>query len=146
MTAKTRPDASLKRVWTIRVFVSNQEDAIAFFRDVLELPVLLYAPRFGWVELGHPDERAKIALVEPNPDADPILYEWQQNQIGQSTGITFETDDLEGLYHKLNERGIHFFMLPQEMPWGGLMAGFEDLDGNRYNIVEDPEHYTRDYG
>ena len=136
---------TLKRVWTIRVFVSNQEDAIAFFRDILELPVLLYAPRFGWVELGPDDESAKIALVEPNPDADPILYEWQLNQIGQNTGITFETNDIEGLYQKLNDRGVHFYLLPDKMPWGGLLAGFEDLDGNRYQIVEDPDHYTRDY-
>jgi uncharacterized glyoxalase superfamily protein PhnB len=49
------------------------------------------------------------------------------------------------LYKKLKEQGVRFFMPPEEMPWGGIMAGFEDPDGNRYNIVEDPEHYTRDY-
>jgi len=145
MTPNSAASTSLERIWTVRVFVSNQEDAIAFFQDILELPVLLYAPRFGWVELGPDDERAKIALVEPNPDADPILYEWQMNQIGTNTGITFETSDLEGLYRKLTERGVHFNLLPEKMPWGGMMAGFEDLDGNRYQIVEDPEHYTRDY-
>lgn len=145
MTPEKTPSAVLQRIWTVRVFVSNQDEAIAFFRDILELPVLLYAPRFGWVELGPDDERAKIALVEPNPDADPAIYEWQLNQIGQNTGITFETSDIEGLYHKLNDRGVHFNLLPNTMPWGGLMAGFEDPDGNRYQIVEDPDHYTRDY-
>ncbi len=135
----------IHRVWTVRVFVSNQEEAIAFFHDVLEIPVILDAPRFGWVELGPADERAKIALVEPSPDADPIMYEWQLNQIGRNTGITFETHDIDGFYKKMKERGVRFFMLPEEMPWGGMMAGFEDLDGNRYNIVEDSEHYTRDY-
>jgi uncharacterized glyoxalase superfamily protein PhnB len=145
MSPKTTSDASLERIWTIRVFVTNQENAIAFFRDILELPVQLYAPRFGWVELGPDDERAKIAFVEPNPDADPIIYEWQLNQIGKDTGVTFETSDLEGLYRKLIKRGVHFFMLPEKMPWGGMMAGFEDPDGNRYLIVDDPDHYTRDY-
>jgi uncharacterized glyoxalase superfamily protein PhnB len=145
MTTKKSSDPTLKRIWTVRVFVSNQEDAIAFFQDILELPVLLYAPRFGWVELGPDDERAKIAFVEPNPDADPIMYEWQLNQIGKDTGITFESDDLESLYRKLNHRGVHFYLLPDKMPWGGMMAGFEDPDGNRYLIVEDPDHYTRDY-
>ena len=145
MTTKKGTKDAIYRVWTVRVFVSNQESAIEFFQDILEFPVILDAPRFGWVELGPPDERAKIALVEPNPDADPIRYEWQLNQIGRDTGITFEVHDLDAFYKKMKERGVHFHMLPQEMPWGGYMAGFEDLDGNRYNVVEDPEHYTRDY-
>lgn len=145
MVKQRSSKAGIHRVWTVRVFVSNQEDAITFFRDVLELPIILHAPRFGWVELGPEDERAKIALVEPNPDADPIMYEWQLNQIGHSTGITFETNDIDGFYKKMKERGVHFHLLPEEMPWGGIMAGFEDPDGNRYNIVEDPEHYSRDY-
>jgi uncharacterized glyoxalase superfamily protein PhnB len=145
MTTHRDSKTGIYRVWTVRVFVSNQEEAITFFRDVLELPVFLHAPRFGWVELGPEDERAKIALVEPNPDADPIMYEWQLNQIGRSTGITFETSDIDGFYKKMKERGVRFHLLPEEMPWGGIMAGFEDPDGNRYNIVEDPEHYSRDY-
>ncbi len=145
MSSKKGSDPLIHRLWTVRVFVSNQEEAITFFRDILEIPVILYAPRFGWVELGPAGDRAKIAFVEPNPDADPILYEWQLGQIGQSTGITFETRDMDRLYKKLRERGVRFFMPPEEMPWGGIMAGFEDLDGNHYNIVEDPEHYTRDY-
>ncbi|MFX0078187.1 MAG: VOC family protein [Candidatus Hermodarchaeota archaeon] len=145
MTPVKGSDSLFHRLWTVRVFVSSQEEAIAFFQDILEIPVILYAPRFGWVELGPEDERAKIAFVEPNPDADPILYEWQLGQIGQSTGITFETRDMNRLYKKLKERGVRFFLPPEEMPWGGIMAGFEDPDGNRYNIVEDPEHYTRDY-
>ncbi len=145
MSSKKSSGPLIHRLWTVRVFVSNQEEAIAFFQDILEIPVILYAPRFGWVELGPSGERAKIAFVEPNPDTDPILYEWQLGQIGQSTGITFETRDMNKLYKKLKERGVRFFMPPEEMPWGGIMAGFEDLDGNRYNIVEDPEHYTRDY-
>lgn len=135
----------IHRLWTVRVFVTNQEDAITFFRDVLELPVALYAPRFSWVELGPPDERAKLALAEPNPDADPEIYEWQQAQIGTSTGIAFETKDIEDFYHRLKGRGVRFTLPPQQMPWGGLMAIFEDPDGNRYQVVEDPEHYTRDY-
>ncbi len=145
MTQQHESKDAIHRIWTVRVFVANQEAAISFFRDVLELPVILYAPRFGWVELGPGDERAKIAFVEPNPDADPILYEWQLGQIGRDTGITFEVKDINGFYKKMKVRGVRFHMLPEEMPWGGFMAGFEDPDGNRCNIVEDPEHYTRDY-
>jgi catechol 2,3-dioxygenase-like lactoylglutathione lyase family enzyme len=145
MTKQKMAKATIHRLWTVRVFVSDQEAAIEFFRDIMELPVILYAPRYGWVELGPDDDRAKIAFVEPNPDADPIMYEWQLGQIGRDTGITFETQDLDGFYKKMKKRGVRFFLLPEEMPWGGMMAGFEDPDGNRYTIVEDPEHYTRDY-
>jgi catechol 2,3-dioxygenase-like lactoylglutathione lyase family enzyme len=136
----------LHRVWVVRVFVSDQEAAIAFFRDVLELPVVLYAPQFKWVELGPPDERAKIALVEPDPEAAPEIFEWQRAQIGSSTSIVFETKNIDALFDRLRERGVRFPVPPQEMPWGGVMAVFEDLDGNRYQVVEDPDHYKRDYG
>ena len=135
----------IQRVWVVRVFVSNQETAIAFFRDVLKLPVALYAPRFGWVEIGPRDERAKIALVEPNPDASIEVFEWQKTQIGTSTGIVFETNDLQEFYRTLKERNVRFTRPPEKMPWGGMMAIFEDPDGNRYQVVEDPHHYTRDY-
>jgi catechol 2,3-dioxygenase-like lactoylglutathione lyase family enzyme len=75
MSSDSNPEELIHRVWTVRVFVSNQEASIAFFKDVLGFTVALHAPRFGWVELGPPDERAKIALVEPNPDADAAVYE-----------------------------------------------------------------------
>ena len=130
MTNQTESKDAIHRIWTVRVFVSNQESALAFFRDVLEFPVILHAPRFGWVELGPDDERAKIAFVEPNPDADPIRYEWQLGQIGRDTGITFETHDLDGFYKKMKGREVRFYLLPEKMPWGGYMAGFEDPDGN----------------
>lgn len=137
--------SSIHRVWAVRVFVTNQEKAIAFFRDVLEIPMTLHAPNYGWVEMGPPDERAKIALVEPNADADAAVYEWQQAHVGVSTGIVFETKDIEGLYRRLKKRGVRFSMPLQKMPWGGIMAIFEDPDGNQYQLVEDPDHYTRDY-
>ncbi len=145
MTPSKASKGKIDGIWTVRVFVTNQEESIAFFRDILELPLALYAPRFGWVELGPASERAKIALAEPNPDGDPALYEWQLAQIGRSTGITFETKDLEAFYNKMKDRGVRFVLGPEEMSWGGMMAVFEDPDGNRYNIVEDPDHYTRDY-
>jgi uncharacterized glyoxalase superfamily protein PhnB len=105
----------------------------------------LYASAFKWVEVGPPDERAKIALVEPDPDAAPDVFEWEQAQIGRSTGIVFETKNINVLYDRLRDRGVRFPVPPQEMPWGGIMAVFEDLDGNRYQVVEDLDHYKREY-
>ena len=145
MTSSKDSEGIIHRVWTVRVFVSDQEASLAFFRDILGISVALYAPRFGWVEMGPPDKRAKIGLVEPNPEADPEVYEWQQAQIGMSTGIAFETKDIEKLYKRLKNLGVRFTMLPQQMPWGGIMAVFEDPDGNKYQVVDDPDHYERDY-
>jgi uncharacterized glyoxalase superfamily protein PhnB len=65
--------------------------------------------------------------------------------VGVSTGIIFETKDIEALYQRLKKRGVRFTMLPQNMSWGGIIAVFEDPDGNRYQVVEDSDHYTRDY-
>jgi hypothetical protein len=31
------------------------------------------------------------------------------------------------------------------MPWGGIVANFLDPDKNELQVVQDPEHYTREY-
>jgi len=31
------------------------------------------------------------------------------------------------------------------MPWGGIVADFLDPDDNELEVVQDPEHYKRNY-
>ncbi|MFW9907167.1 MAG: VOC family protein [Candidatus Thorarchaeota archaeon] len=61
------------------------------------------------------------------------------------TGIVFETDDIFPLCDRLKKQGVVFTQEPTKMPWGSIVADFLDPDNNELEIVEDPDHYSREY-
>jgi len=125
----------LTRVWISSVPVSNLDDALEFYGDVLGLSVQLDSRENNWIELGREEPHEKLALYVPS------IHD--KRQPGGDTGIVFETDDIYELHRRLVDEGVEFKLKPQRQRWGGLMAIFLDPDGNELTVVEDPEHYTR---
>ena len=125
----------LTRVWISSVPVSNLDDALEFYGDVLGLSVQLDSSENNWIELGREEPHEKLALYVPS------IHD--KRQPGGDTGIVFETDDIYELHRRLVDEGVEFKLKPQRQRWGGLMAIFLDPDGNELTVVEDPEHYTR---
>jgi catechol 2,3-dioxygenase-like lactoylglutathione lyase family enzyme len=125
----------LTRVWISAVPVSNLDDALEFYRDVLELRIQLDSRENNWIELGREEPHEKLALYVPS------IHD--NRQPGGNTGIVFETDNIYELHRRLVDEGVEFKLKPQRQQWGGLMATFLDPDGNELTAVEDPEHYTR---
>jgi catechol 2,3-dioxygenase-like lactoylglutathione lyase family enzyme len=125
----------LTRVWISAVPVSNLDDALEFYRDVLELRIQLDSRENNWIELGREEPHEKLALYVPS------IHD--KRQPGGDTGIVFETDNIYELHRRLVDEGVEFKLKPQRQQWGGLMATFLDPDGNELTAVEDPEHYTR---
>ena len=60
-------------------------------------------------------------------------------QIGRQCGgrvfLILHTDDFEGDYRKFTARGVHFCETPRHEPYG-TVAVFEDLYGNRWDLIE----------
>lgn len=125
----------LTRVWMTAVPVSNLNDALEFYAEVLGLPVQLDSRENNWIELGREEPHEKLALFVP------AIHD--NRQPGGDTGIVFETDNIYELHRRLVDEGVEFKLKPQRQQWGGLMATFLDPDGNELTAVEDPEHYTR---
>ena len=125
----------LTRIWMTAVPVSNLNDALGFYTEVLGLPVQLDSRGNNWVELGRDEPHEKLALYAPS------IHDMRQP--GGDTGIVFETDNIYELHRKLVDEGVEFKLKPQRQLWGGLMAILLDPDGNELTAVEDPEHYTR---
>jgi serine phosphatase RsbU (regulator of sigma subunit) len=60
-------------------------------------------------------------------------------RIGQHTGVGFLTEDVRTLFEQWSKRGVRFATPPTEPAWGrgqARFALFEDVDGNRYYLIE----------
>ena len=135
----------LNQVWTVNVWVSDMERSVEFYTQKLGFVVALVDDKNKWVELSLPGGFTKIALREPTMALGESYYKYMTQSIGTSTGIAFETPDIKALYDDLKAKGVKFVEPPREMPWGGIMTTFVDLDGNEFQVVEDRGHYKRKY-
>ena len=51
-------------------------------------------------------------------------------------GVSLEVEDLHGVYEALSAKGVEFNGEPEVAAGGGLVAHFEDLDGNVLTLCE----------
>ncbi len=123
------------RVWVTVVPVSDFEKALAFYRDLLGLPVRLDARSFDWMEVGPDEPLTKIGLsLRKDLGKDGAEARW--------TGIVLEADDFDAFCRRLKDHGVRFTTEPMMAPWGGRLADFLDPDGNQLQVVHDPGHYA----
>ena len=125
----------ITRLWLMMIEVSDIEKALEFYRDVLELPVALDARAFNHVEVGPDEPMAKIGLHSSGKKTEGI----------RRTGVVFDTDDIYVLCERLKNQGVIFTQEPTKMPWGSIVADFLDPDNNELEVVQDSDHYTREY-
>jgi uncharacterized glyoxalase superfamily protein PhnB len=57
------------------------------------------------------------------------------NQSGGRVFLFLQTDDFWRDYNEMRDKGILFVRTPSEQPYG-TVAVFEDLYGNRWDLVE----------
>jgi catechol 2,3-dioxygenase-like lactoylglutathione lyase family enzyme len=122
------------RVWVAAVHVSDLDQAVSFYRDVLGFPLQLDARQFGWMEVGPKEPLCKIGLTSR-------LSSDAAQRADRSTGIILEVDDMDRFFERLKSLGIRFTREPTKSPWGGVVADFLDPDGNEIEAVYDPGHY-----
>ena len=123
----------ITRIWLSTIQVSDFERALAFYHELLGLPIALDGRPFNHMEVGPHEPLAKIGLELTGKRA----------KRKRRTGIVFDTDDIYALYERLNREGVIFTRKPTKMPWGGVIANFLDPDKNELQVVQDPEHYDR---
>jgi catechol 2,3-dioxygenase-like lactoylglutathione lyase family enzyme len=114
------------RVQLVSVPVSDQDRALAFYRDKLDCKVVDDTP-FG-------DKQRWIQLHSPGGGADLVLFTppGHEDRIGTLAPIAFTSDDVQASYKMLSSRGVEFVEPPSEQPDGGLQALFKDPDGNLF--------------
>ena len=108
------------RISYVSVFVRDFGRSVAFYRDVLGLPVQSIAHEHEYASFAAGSIRLGIGTAGAR--AGEI--------VGRHSGVGFEVDDLEAEHERLVAHGVTFRLPPQRQPWGAWMALFEDPDGN----------------
>ncbi|HYP30170.1 MAG TPA: VOC family protein [Blastocatellia bacterium] len=129
------------RIGSVPIFVSDQERALAFYRDKLGFEVVLdqqYGPEFRWVTVARQEGETELVLFRPVPSIAGNQLKELEGRIGIWTGITFLTADINATYQTLRQRGVEFQTEPTRQAWGGTEALFSDPDGNYFHLVQRP--------
>ena len=119
----------INKIQVTGVFVSDQDKALAFYRDVLGFEVrndMRLSEEFRWLEVAPPGADVALSLATP----------MNGGQAGGPSNIIFDTSDMDATAGALKTKGVTFIQEPAAQPWGGIMAMFSDPDGNVFSLVQ----------
>jgi lactoylglutathione lyase len=118
------------RVNYVIVFVSNMQRSVAFYRDVLGLPLRFESP--GWTEFA--TDGATLAL-HLSPRSDPERDAAHGEPPGRCRpGL--RVPDLDDFHRRMVERNVPCLQEPQEM-FGTRIAKYMDPDGLAISVGEE---------
>ena len=122
----------LEKVFYTSVLVSDQDNALDFYTNVLGLEKRVENPT--------PDGPRFLTVGVKGDDFQLVLWPGTPGQAEPAMGrpppsITIETDDCQKTVEELKSRGVEFVSDVLEFPWG-YVAQFHDPDGNRLQIRE----------
>src|SRR5260370_10011120 len=106
---------------SIIVLVSDMQRSVAFYRDVLGLPLKFTSP--GWTEFN--TGATTIALHTTGGDGLPR----QSLPPAGNAHIGFMVDDIQSAYESLKAQGASFSLPPQKPNSGAGFAVLQDPDG-----------------
>jgi predicted enzyme related to lactoylglutathione lyase len=119
------------------ITVDDQEKALAFYRDVLDLRVTndVSFEEMRWLSLSPPSQPGvEIVLMTPaqNPDASAADREAATALLakGLLNGVIFATDDCDATFEKIRAAGADVLQEPVNQPYGVRDCAFRDLAGN----------------
>ena len=123
----------IERLSHTTVFVLNQDEALAFYRDKLGFEVTTDAPMGPggrWIEMRPPGAQTGIVLFTPPG---------QEDRVGTFSGMSFECADVDATYAELKARGVEFRGEPEQQPWGRF-AMLIDSEGNTFVLSSPSAH------
>jgi predicted enzyme related to lactoylglutathione lyase len=121
----------------VSVMVRDQDAALQFYTSVLGLTKMADIPmgEYRWLTVTSPDGIAGVELVL-EPMGFPAAQVYQDALYKAAIPATaFISNDIQGDYKRLKERGVGFRGEPKRM---GMISTvlFEDTCGNLINLVQ----------
>ena len=110
---------------TLSTSVSNIDESIDWFRNVLGFSEIFRAPEAGWAEITTPTEGVSIGLGQNE----------EVNGAGGATPV-FGVKDIAAARAELQEKQVRFDGETIEIPGMVKLATFYDPDGNTYMLSE----------
>jgi uncharacterized glyoxalase superfamily protein PhnB len=125
------------------IYVIDQEEALAFYRDTLGFEVntdMTMDGGFRWLTLspkGQPDLELILAQVTSGQMfSDETAQEMKALVARGAFGIgVFESDDIHGDYERLSKQGVEFVSPPKEQFYG-TEAIVKDNSGNWFSLTQ----------
>ncbi len=114
----------------INLHVHDYAQAVAFYRDVVGLPLLFADESFSFARFAAGGVTFAVA-------GDPNLARQTPAQ-DRMSGIGFQVPDVDAAHEALKANGVRFTMPPTKQPWGGYMAMFADPEGNVHYLDSMP--------
>jgi len=124
-----------QHIGEIALLVRDYEEAIAWFTQklgfalVADVPI---PPAERWVTVAPPCSRAAVRLARAETER-------QRQQIGHQSDervlLYLHTDDFERDHAAYVARGVQFVEAPRQEKYG-TVAVFEDLYGNRWDLIQ----------
>lgn len=124
----------ITQLGNVTVVVKDLGRSLKFYRDRLGLRLSFYDKKHDWVcfDAG----RTSFSLTVPwNKKAKKLM--------GVRTGVSFYVDDIEKTYRALKKKHVRFTLKPRKEQWGGIVANFEDVDGNKFFLLQMPSGFAK---
>lgn len=122
------------QVGLVTIVVREYDEALAFFVDALGFDLVedRADATKRWVVVRPPGAQTGILLARGEGDE-------QRSAIGRQTadrvGFFLEVGDFDSAHRRMARAGVHFLENPRHEPYG-TVAVFEDLYGNRWDLIE----------
>ncbi len=127
-----------QRIAHIALVVSDYDEAIEFYTKKLHFTLVddTYQPEQDkrWVVVAPPGNGAGTTLLLARAST-PDQAKFVGNQSGGRVFLFLQTDDFWRDYNEMTAKGIVFVRPPSEQEYG-TVAVFEDLYGNRWDLVQ----------
>lgn len=121
----------------IALVVKDYDEAIAFYTQKLNFELIedTYQPEQDkrWVVVSPPGSQGVTLLLAraSKPEQEPFIG----NQTGGRVFLFLNTDDFWRDYNDMVAKGIKFVRPPKQQEYG-LVAVFEDLYGNLWDLLQ----------
>ncbi|MFH9089581.1 MULTISPECIES: VOC family protein [unclassified Streptomyces] len=129
----------MRRVALVTLVVHDYDEAIRFYTEALGFRLVEDAPR--------PDG-SRWVVVEPGGDGPGLVLarakdDGQRARVGDQTGgrvgFFLHTDDFARDHTRMTAAGVTFLEEPRHEPYG-TVAVFQDLYGNRWDLLQPAGH------
>jgi uncharacterized glyoxalase superfamily protein PhnB len=120
---------------------TDPDAALAFYRDTLGFEVRNDVGYGGmrWITVGPPSQPDTNIVLTP-PAVDPGITEEERRTInemmakGTYATVVLQTDDLDGLFERLQATDAEVIQEPIDQPYGVRDCAFRDPAGNHIRI------------
>ena len=120
----------------VALLVRDYDEAIAYYTQTLGFRLVedtRLSDAKRWVRVSPPGARETHLLLAKASSPEQLAH--CGNQTGGRVFLFLHTDDFWRDYQAFTERGVRFSEPPREEAYG-TVAVFEDLYGNRWDLVE----------